>query len=478
MNYTAARLLPFVAIAVWLTTLDAPLFDGMAVKQIFVAHKARAIAGPPFDLTNSSFAILDDDGKRLQLTEEVPVYTGLLAAGYRLFGEHDWVGRLLSVLFSILALVAFRDLVARTADGVIADVATGLLTICPVFLFYGRAVQPDSAMLALMLVTACCYDRHLERGGRPWLVATAIAGMLAALVKYYGLMVLIPLAFASARRRGPRGFVAPELFALAGIMIAPVAIWIAAVFVPTHNPAQDKVYFLFQMPELLWQPTLYARLFDRFLFKDCGPVTTLLFAVGVSVAIVRRDRPRAFDGWAVMGLVFYFALGPLLRYHDYYELMLLPAATVWAAWGLRAIAERSRAWSWLAAGLLVVAAVVQGPWLMGSRFANDRGHVVLAERLRELCPTDGRVAVFGPDAVAGTVHYSHRDGWAFHMPPEEGPTIFERLQRQGALYAAVYYSPWLKPADREPLMKLIAARPVVVHANEPGAWEYYILDLR
>jgi hypothetical protein len=346
-------------------------------------------------------------------------------------------------------------------------------------LFYGRAVQPDSAMLALMLVTACCYDRHLERGGWRWLVATAVAGTLAALVKYYGLMVLVPLAFASARRRGRRGFIAPELFALAAVMVAPVAVWMALVFATTHNPAQDKVYFLFQMPELLWQTDLYARLFDRFLFKDCGPVTTALIAVAVIVAAVRRDRPRAFDGWAVMGLVFYFALGPLLRYHDYYELMLLPAAVAWAAYGWRAIAARGITASGrlMRAGVLVVAVIVQGSWVMGSRFAVDAGHVVLAERLRELCPSGGRVAVFGPDAVAGTIHYTHRDGWAFHIPPAEGPAVLDRLQVQGADYAAVYLSPWLKAEHRPELRALAASRPAVERATGPG-WEYVILDLR
>src|SRR5262245_46877003 len=161
---SAARLLPLVAVAVWLSHLDTPLFDGtMAVKQIFVAHKARAIAGPPFDLTCSSFAILDKNGNHLQLAEEVPVYTGLLAIAFRVCGEHDWLGRLLSVLFSILALVAFHDLVARTIDRRTALLSTALLAVCPLMLFYGRAVQPDAAMVALMLVTACCYDRHLHR---------------------------------------------------------------------------------------------------------------------------------------------------------------------------------------------------------------------------------------------------------------------------------------------------------------------------
>src|ERR1700730_13822051 len=76
--------------------LHTPLLDGMALKQLYVAQKARAIAGPPFNLLNNSFDFLTDDGERLVLTEEVPLYTGLLAVGYRLVGEVDWLGRLLS----------------------------------------------------------------------------------------------------------------------------------------------------------------------------------------------------------------------------------------------------------------------------------------------------------------------------------------------------------------------------------------------
>jgi hypothetical protein len=230
------------------------------------------------------------------------------------------------------------------------------------------------------------------------------------------------------------------------------------------------------MPQLLWQPTLYARLFDRLLFKDCGPVTAALFAVA-AIAAVRGDRPRAFDGWVVMALVFYFALGPLLRYHDYYELMLLPPAAVWAASGWQLVAARGPAWA--ATAVLIAAAVLHGPWLMGgSRVAIDAGHVLLAERLNELCPPGGRVAVFGPDAVAGTVHYARRDGWAFHEPPEEGPAALDRLCEQGAAYAAVYLSPWVKPEHRSALLALAGSRNVAEHRSRSGSWEYFILDLR
>jgi len=485
MHTAVLRLIPFFAVAVWLSHLDRPLLDGMAVKQFFVAHKARAIGGPPFDLTCNRFAFLEANGERLQLTEEVPFYTGLLAVAFRLFGEHDWLGRLLSIAFSIVALVAFHDLVRRTIDRTTARAATALFAICPLWLFYGRAVQPDSAMLALMLLTACCYDRRLERGGRLWLVFACAAGMLAVLAKYYGLMVLIPLAHMSTRRRGWRGLFAPDLLAITAAMATPLALWFTAVFATSHNPANDKVYFLFQMPELLWQRTLYLRFFDRFLWKDCGPLTLVLLVIAGASAITRWIWPRAFDGWAVMGIVFFFALGPLLRCHDYYELMLLPATAVWAASGWQALTarlgEQSKMLSWAGAVILIAGLVIQSPLIMSGRYECDCGYLALAQRLDQLCSVSDRVAVFGPDAIAATVHYAHRDGYAFHEPPVDGPGQLDLLQARGVEIAAVYLSPWLKPTDRELLESLIASRRVIDHRAGPWAagreGEYYILDL-
>ena len=112
MNRAAVPLILIVSTTFLLLNLNAPLTDGMAVKQVFVAHKARAIAGPPFDLMRSSFDFLEPDGQRLVLTEEVPLYTGVIAVGYSLFGEHEFIGRLLSVLATLIAILAFRDLVA------------------------------------------------------------------------------------------------------------------------------------------------------------------------------------------------------------------------------------------------------------------------------------------------------------------------------------------------------------------------------
>src|SRR5438874_1244946 len=74
----------------------------------------------------------------------------------------------------------------------------------PLFIFYGRAVLPDPAMLPGMLGAACCYRRYLDGGRRRWWALALLAGGLGALFKYYGLMVLIPLADMERRRAGWR----------------------------------------------------------------------------------------------------------------------------------------------------------------------------------------------------------------------------------------------------------------------------------
>lgn len=87
--------------------------DSLQAKQVYVANKARSIARAPFNPMRNSLDFLDNNGERLILTEEIPLYTALLGLGYRIFGERDEVGHALSLLGSLLAILALYDLAKR-----------------------------------------------------------------------------------------------------------------------------------------------------------------------------------------------------------------------------------------------------------------------------------------------------------------------------------------------------------------------------
>src|SRR6202011_5341882 len=113
--------------------------------------------------------------------------------------------------------------------------------------------QQDAAMLAGMLLAACAYHRYLQQACWSWWLLTLAAGLLAAFFKYYGLMVLLPLAFMTYQRHGWQWRGVAAWLGLAGVLFLPVGLWLGYVFFRTCNPAQFKAYFIFQMPELLYK---------------------------------------------------------------------------------------------------------------------------------------------------------------------------------------------------------------------------------
>lgn len=470
-----------LALVTRLYHINGPLVDQMFVKQIFVANKARSIAGPPFDPLANRFDFLDENGERLQLVEEAPVYTGLVGMVYHYFGEKEWLGRIGSILASLLAIIAFKDLVEREFDRQLALVAALVFAVCPLFIFYGRAVMPDASMLAGMLGAACFYRRYLDSGARGWWLAALLSGAAGALFKYYGLMVLLPLADMIRRQNGWRACCRPRFLLLGAGMTLPVAAWTLGIFGRNPNPSHGGVYFIFQAPEMLTQGVLYKRLFERFLWKDVGPIAMGLIALGAWAALTRRVRPHPAYAWTVMGLLFYFLLGPKLDRHDYYELMMLPAAAMWAAIGWQAFCARR---AWAAITVLLLAVVVQSPLVMPAKFRLEKGFMVLAERLRDTCPPGSRIVVLGSEHGHAVIHYSRHEGWVMteEQLPADWQARIDHYRTLGAEYAALYLNPLATPEQRACFEAMADVLPILEHRT--GRWarkgeaEYFLFDLR
>ncbi|HEU5115475.1 MAG TPA: glycosyltransferase family 39 protein, partial [Isosphaeraceae bacterium] len=518
-------------------------------KQVYVANKARSIARPPFNPLRNTLDFLDDDGHRLVLTEEIPLYTTMLALGYRLFGERDDVGHALSLLGSLLAILALYDLAKREQGERVALLSALMFTSAPLFVFYGRAVLADPWMLAGLLASAAAYRRFLDGQGRLWLAAAALAGLLAVAFKYFGLMVLIVLIDMTRRSAGWRACWKGPLVLVAMAMVVPTALWMALVFLQSPNPVASGwsvgqevyPYLIIQAPGVLLDRNFYHGLLVRFPLHDFGPVASALMLVGILATLRRRVTPGPLAAWTLMGLLFYVALGPKLIDHDYYELMLLPAASLWAGWGVEALlrlagrlATRHPAQdqagslqgppsstSWRAGGvsplsensiispvqglrpsareqsairlpvqsalltiLLASVVLVQGPWAQGEMFRLDAGKVALADRMRQASRPSDRVLVIGPGiALVTVVHYSGREGWAERCLslPDDWRQRIDHCRARGASLVAVYLDP--KNADaRNSFQPLFRAFPQVEHlrslpGRDPGHAEFVLLKL-
>jgi len=475
-----------VSLAVRFYRVDAPVVDGFWDKQVAVANRARNIAGPPFDIFNGDFDfVLRPDGSNISSTEEIPLYGALVAVGYRLFGEQDWWGRLVSAGGSLIAIFAFVALLRREFDEEFALVAGLFLAASPLLLFYGRSVLPDTCMLGFMILAVYFFRLGLDKHGTTWIIASGIAGLVAVAFKYYGLMVLLPLAFEAwrARRWGGLG----PLALSTAIMTVPLAVWMFAVFLRTANPAEHATYFIFQDPAILGDKHLWTRLADRFLWKSCGPVATIFIGIGAYAVVARRVKMGSLPTWCVMGLLFYFLLAPKAIGHEYYELMMLPGAAGMAALGWRFLfsprpeAGRRPLQRLAGAAVLVLAVVIHSPWVSTSRFRQDQGFLRAADSIRQHCSPEGRI-VAGPNTPQPIIHHARRQGWTWQEFPDDWRTRFSEYQRAGGELIVLHFNHRTTPHQRARYTPMIRELPVLDH--QQGNWnidgseaEFYLLRL-
>jgi 4-amino-4-deoxy-L-arabinose transferase-like glycosyltransferase len=469
---------------------NAPLLDRLYLKQVYEANHARNIARPPLNPLRASLDFLNETGGRMELTEEVPLFNALLGATYVLVGEHEWLGRIWSLLATLVAIVALYDLIRREYDAKTALMAAASFALTPLLIFYSRTVIPDPWMMAFMLLCAGFYRRYLDEGeSRRWLIAAAVAGLLGAIFKYYGLLILVPLADMAYRRGGWRSWFSARFLMLGAAMTLPIIVWIVGVFLRVPNPMSRTDYLVWQDPAALFNQRLYTRVIVGLLFQDCGPVTAALIAGGMLAALLGKNRSRPLWGWSMMGLCFWFLFAPKLLEHDYYELVILPVLAGWAALGWRAaervMERRGVSTRWTGAALLTLAMVIHSPWVLGAKYDLEIGHLIVGERLKQICPPTSRVIVMGQQSGWPEIHYSRRQGWVVTSAklPANWRETFRKYRGLGAEYAAVYFDPTVLPRVRATYAPLLASLPIVEHRS--GPWftrhrssEYYILDLR
>ena len=79
--------------------------------------------------------------------------------------------------------------------------AVGASRSFPLTIRYGRAFQPDAAMLGATVAGLACWDRWESGGRRYWLAAGWLLLALGFAIKIIAAFLLIPLVFVILRRR-------------------------------------------------------------------------------------------------------------------------------------------------------------------------------------------------------------------------------------------------------------------------------------
>jgi hypothetical protein len=421
----AAAVVCTVAVSVRLVNWDQPLLENYIDRQVHTAMIAGNLARGGSPLRPE----IDIGPFPAYYMLEFPGYPAIVAAASRLTGwELDATGRCISALALAAACLAIFGLVRGTDGRATALVAALALALMPVAIRYGRAFQPDSLMIA-MLVAGVWAAQHWSAGGsRGWLAAASVCISMALLLKVIAAYVLVPLAYLAWRRYGRSAWSSWELWLAALAIVAPSAAWyMHACQVATDAATVSTPFWQVHKwiaPERFLDPATYRQLAYYIALRGLTPIGAVLLVVGVMVR-VRRD-----------GALFHIWLASLLAYlpilvrkvdHEHYYLALAPVSAAFIARALATLAraaidERFYVSGRVAAGLAAAGLVVLNLAAVASTFRTPREwrHVEsAAAAVRQLTPPDALVA--GHSSV---LFYAGRRGFTFAYGPDEIEYLF------------------------------------------------------
>ena len=417
-----------------LPSVSAPLLERHSWRQVDTASFARGLARGDFDVLHPKFLAYYPDAYGIDgATEtEFNLYPLIVSFLLRLFGERDVLARLVSLCFS-LATGIWTYLLGRRLLGNTAGMLAGvMLALSPLFVFYGRSVQPDATALSLSVGALYCFLLWLDGERTGWYVASLVMIALALLTKITTLYMGIPLLLAAWSARKGKLFSDWRIWVYGLGALAPAIAYYAyarSLYYETGLtvyglsggwPGSGKFDNLGQLLSVEFYRIMFARLRSVII----GRYPLALAFLGV--LIVPRKREAVLYGWLLAMGLFILAAAQGNRQHEYYQLPLVPILALFAG---KCLSELLRpgvlklriVWPQDRVGLLIGALVLllslrSVPAQLAPRLGQASILAEVARATRQYTSPEAPVAIIHDWArVPEVFYYADRRGWSLWL---------------------------------------------------------------
>lgn len=420
-------------------TISSPLFDFHSWRQADSAAIARNFVQERF---NPLYPQVDFRGSR-------PV--GYVETGFELhafivatlslpFGWSTETGRVVSALSFLPAALLLASFVRRRYGESASLIALFLYALgLPLTVFMDRAFMNEALLTMLSIGCLWTAQSYVGRQRPRDLGALLLASTLIAIVKPTYLIVWGPIAGLFIERFGRRVLLRWELWMLAAVNLASCALW----FAHAHR-LYELTGLTFGLSDkllsasLLFSTEYWVKIATRLLKDIIGPVGMVFGPVGLYAAV---RSGRVAEALGVLGFAFYLVVVTIGNFHhNYYQLPIVPVATVLASLGIveavRRLAER-RSWAW--ATRMYVYAAILGAAVMTTYLRSvsahnwyevNQGALRICEEVSPLLRPDDRV-VFLDYPSPDILFCLDRKGWLL-TPHEATPDVITDAVEEGA----------------------------------------------
>src|SRR5438874_12313118 len=155
-----AIMMSILAVAARFILIDQPYIDNWSWRQSDVAAISRNYFQGGFHFAHPQIDWAGDQPG--YVGTEFPILPFLAAFCYKIFGVHEWIGRVQALLLFALSLPFFFLIVRKIFDETAATWALFFYSFAPLGIMASRCFMPDIPSLALSIIGLYFFLRSLE----------------------------------------------------------------------------------------------------------------------------------------------------------------------------------------------------------------------------------------------------------------------------------------------------------------------------
>ncbi len=417
--------------------------DTASVTREYLKHDINLLLPKYHDLSNIQSGKENPQGYRMVEFPVINGATAFLIQTFHLQAKEVLVGRLVSVLFSLVTILAIY-LLGKDLSGVFTGfAATIIFSVMPYMIYYSRVILPEPALLAFSTLSLALFALWL--GKKSWLLYffSLVSFTLALLIKPYAVFLTpLFLALCFVKKAKLKDYILSVI--LIGLGGIPLAVWRSWInHYPEGIPASN---WLYNKDNIRFKGAFFYWLFQVRLGTLILGVAGILPLI---LGIFKKDRVRLFYvTWAVCLLAYLSVFAGGNVQHDYYQFFLTPFIALALGRGIVFLWELKNDYFGKKTTLVVL--IIISFYALFVSWYNIRGYyqinnwpiVEAGQKADQLLPKDAKViAPYNGDTAF--LFQTNRTGWPI------GYYIDQKIKAGATAYVSVVYDDEARTLEKQ-----------------------------
>jgi 4-amino-4-deoxy-L-arabinose transferase-like glycosyltransferase len=273
---------------------------------------------------------------------EFPLYQAVFAKLYLLYSAIplEIYARLVSIIFTLLTIVAVYLLVLKSGSRTAAFFASFTLAMMPYMVFFTRVVLPEPTAVSLAILSILFLSIHIEQIKKPigliFYFLSIISFALSLLIKPTTIFYIFPLLFLFFYHYRQRIFTKIGFYLFFFLSIFPLFLWRSYIQrFPEGIPANDWLFTNVNTSEglknIFFRPSFFRWIFfERINNIILGGYLTFFFLLG----ILTKRKTAFFYSFLLTFFSYLFVFQGGNVQHEYYQIIIFPILSIFVGLGI------------------------------------------------------------------------------------------------------------------------------------------------